>query len=85
MTYIGGVHKASAKATEPVNRGPVWCQNVQKTKLFMGSFEMVFVLQTVGSIPDAHYENRGVTILIFIGSVNYRVSPPPPCGYLCSL
>jgi len=78
MTYIGGVDKASAQPAAPVARGSGWCQTVEKTKLFVGSFELIFVLLKEGSILDPCYEIWGVNILIIIRSGNYRVASPPP-------
>jgi hypothetical protein len=80
MTYTGDVDKASAQLVAPVARGSVWYQTVHKTKLFVGSFEFIFVLLKEGSILHLCYEIWGVTVLIIIGSVNYRVvsNPPPP-------
>jgi len=87
MTYIGGVYKASAQTAAHVARGSGWCQTVQNTKLFVASFELIVVLLKEGSTLDLCYKIWGVTILIIIGGVNYRVaSPPPPLpssGYPC--
>jgi len=77
MTYTCGVDKASAQSAAPVVRGSGWCQTVQKPNRFVGSSELIFFLLKEGSILDPCYEIWGVTILIIIRSVNYRVSPPP--------
>jgi len=56
MTYIGAVDKASAQSVAPVARGSRWCQTVQKTKLFVDSFKLVFVLLKEDNILDPCYE-----------------------------
>jgi hypothetical protein len=78
MTYIGGVDKASAQPAAPVARASGWCHTVEKTKLFVSSFELIFILLKEGSIMDPSYEICEVTTLIIIGSVNYRVASPHP-------